>query len=251
METSELSLNLVERAPVPRNPLGIVRARKVCILTTFLLGMSLFAIPGEAQEIGQAKVTVNRPVQSHVVKPNQPTRTSNPIAATRPKVQAPRVLITRQQLGLAGPIVNNNPNRYLANNPNPALNPYMATIPYPLLNTPANQAKARDDAWAAYRASLQAPTDKRVAEAQNAISLTNGARGDQLAGGDRYHFQYTSNDVRSLQQSLRRLGFYDGLPDGYFGEQTQQAIENYQVAHNMAVTGIPDRALYSQLGVVR
>jgi hypothetical protein len=249
VKTDEESLNLIEHALGARRILGFIRI--VCILTTLLFAMSLFAIRGGAQEINQARVTPYRPVQTRVVKPNQPASTSNAIAANRLRVQAQRVQITPQQLGLTRPIPINNPNRYIVNNPNPALDPYMGTSPYPLLNTPANQAKARNDAWAAYRARLQAPTDRRISEAQNAISLTNSARANQLSGGDRYHFQYTSNDVRSIQQSLSRLGFYDGLPDGYFGAQTQQAIESYQVSHNMTVTGIPNQALYSQLGIVQ
>jgi hypothetical protein len=251
VKTDEQSLNLIEHALGARRILGFVRIREVCIFTMLLFATSLFAIRGGAQEINQARVTGYRPVQTHVVKPNQPARTSNAVTANRTRVQAQRVQITPQQLGLTRPIPINNPNRYIVNNPNPGLDPYMGTSPYPLLNTPANQAKARNDAWAAYRANLQAPTDRRISETQNAIRLTNSSRGNQLAGGDRYHFQYTSNDVRSIQQSLSRLGFYDGLPDGFFGAQTQQAIESYQVSHNMTVTGIPNQALYSQLGIVQ
>jgi hypothetical protein len=210
---------------------------KICILSTVLASLFFHTTLTPAQQINQAKVTISRAAPARVVNPAQPTHLPNPIATNR--VQVSRVQITPRSFGLARPIPLDNGNRYLAN------------YPFPLLDTPANRAKARDDAWAAYRAELQAPTNQRNLETANPISLKNNGREDQLASRNRMNFQYSDSEIRSVQQSLRRLGLYAGLTDGYFGAATQQAIEAYQVTHGMAVTGQPDQALYAQLGIIR
>jgi peptidoglycan hydrolase-like protein with peptidoglycan-binding domain len=44
-------------------------------------------------------------------------------------------------------------------------------------------------------------------------------------------------DVRELQRNLAALGFDPGTEDGEFGWSTQQAVERWQRAHGMTVTG--------------
>lgn len=44
-------------------------------------------------------------------------------------------------------------------------------------------------------------------------------------------------DVRELQRNLAALGFSPGLADGEFGWSTQLAVDRWQRAHGMAVTG--------------
>ncbi len=49
------------------------------------------------------------------------------------------------------------------------------------------------------------------------------------------------------QQSLTELGYYDGSIDGTFGAMTQNAIEAYQRAKDIPVTGLPDQETLYQL----
>jgi hypothetical protein len=44
-----------------------------------------------------------------------------------------------------------------------------------------------------------------------------------------------------LQQALARLGHYTGTIDGQFGPQSKAAIESFQAANKIEVTGIPDQ----------
>lgn len=46
--------------------------------------------------------------------------------------------------------------------------------------------------------------------------------------------------VEALQQTLAALGYYKGEIDGKFGSQTKAAVEQYQRATNLEVTGIAD-----------
>jgi peptidoglycan hydrolase-like protein with peptidoglycan-binding domain len=43
--------------------------------------------------------------------------------------------------------------------------------------------------------------------------------------------------VLSVQRSLKRLGFYEGVLDGQMGSQTAAAIRRYQIAERLKVTG--------------
>ena len=51
------------------------------------------------------------------------------------------------------------------------------------------------------------------------------------------------NDVKALQARLRSLGFYGGKPNGTFNAATKNAVEAYQKAAGLAVTGQADSAL--------
>lgn len=51
----------------------------------------------------------------------------------------------------------------------------------------------------------------------------------------------THSDYLAVQQSLRRLGFYDGAIDGAWGPLSQAAMRAFQDANGLAVTGVPDK----------
>jgi peptidoglycan hydrolase-like protein with peptidoglycan-binding domain len=65
----------------------------------------------------------------------------------------------------------------------------------------------------------------------------------------RYNFQFSDNEVRSVQASLRRLGIYSGQVDGILGPDTRRAIEDYQVKNKLPVTGQPNQGLNALLGI--
>jgi hypothetical protein len=60
---------------------------------------------------------------------------------------------------------------------------------------------------------------------------------------------YSVPEVRQVQTTLRRLGFYRGDVDGDFGENTQNALERYQVSTGEPVTGTLNQGVLSRLGV--
>jgi hypothetical protein len=124
-------------------------------------------------------------------------------------------------------------------------------LPYPLISTPANDAWARNNAWAAYNANLrQIPTAQnpnRLAAPQN---LQDQYRFIQMPQSSRrYNFQFSDNEVRSVQAALKRLGLYSGQADGILGPDTRHAIKDYQIRAGRPVTGQPDQSLNALLGI--
>ncbi len=100
-------------------------------------------------------------------------------------------------------------------------------LPYPLVATPANDAWARNNAWVAYDANLwQIPTAEnpnRLAAHQNLLDRDRFVQMPRSSG--RYNFQFSDNEIRSVQAALRRLGIYSGQVDGILGPDTQRAVE--------------------------
>lgn len=60
-------------------------------------------------------------------------------------------------------------------------------------------------------------------------------------------FDENSEHVRTLQLLLDHLGYEPGRTDGYFGDKTRAAVEAYQKAKGLAVTGLAEPSLISQL----
>lgn len=57
----------------------------------------------------------------------------------------------------------------------------------------------------------------------------------------------TAAGIRELQEPLKRLGLYDGALDGGYGAGLQKAIEAYETAKGLPVTGIASEALRVRL----
>jgi hypothetical protein len=124
-------------------------------------------------------------------------------------------------------------------------------LAYPLTSTPANDAFVRNNAWAAYNANLhQIPTTtnpNRLAAPQNLQDQNRFIQRPNSA--HRYNFQFSDNEIRSVQAALRRMGMYSGQVDGILGPDTQRAIEGYQLKTKRPVTGQPDQSLNASLGI--
>jgi hypothetical protein len=124
-------------------------------------------------------------------------------------------------------------------------------LAYPLNSTPANNAIIRNNAWAAYNANLRtiptATNPNRLAVPQKLVDPN--AFVQRPTSAHRYNFQFSDNEVRSVQAALRRLGIYPGQVDGILGPDTQRAIKEYQVRTRQPVTGQPDRGLNASLGI--
>ena len=124
-------------------------------------------------------------------------------------------------------------------------------LPYPLTSTPANDARVRNNAWAAYNASLRqiptAPNPNRLAAKQKLVDQDRFIQRPNSV--HRYNFQFSDNEIRSVQSALRRMGIYSGQVDGILGPDTQRAIEAYQVQTKRPVTGQPDQSMNAALGI--
>jgi Putative peptidoglycan binding domain len=162
--------------------------------------------------------------------------------------QAPvgRVQVPRVQVNLPPQFRTSSPNLRIAGFPNgPTL------LRYPLVSTPANDAWARNNAWAAYEANLRniptAANPNRLAAPQILSDKDRFIQRPQSSG--RYNFQFSDNEIRSVQAALRRLGIYSGQVDGILGPDTQRAVEDYQVENKLPVTGQPDQSLNALLGI--
>jgi hypothetical protein len=94
--------------------------------------------------------------------------------------------------------------------------------------------------------------DRDPADHLNGVLLSRVPRvqANQLNFPARSDVRYTDRLVADVQQNLRRLGYYSGMVDGILGPGTETAIQRYQVDHRQPVTGLLDRAMLSQLGVV-
>ena len=60
---------------------------------------------------------------------------------------------------------------------------------------------------------------------------------------------YTVGQVRQVQQTLHRLGYYNGNVDGDFGPNTQNALQRFQTSAGQPVTGTLTRGTLGVLGV--
>jgi Putative peptidoglycan binding domain len=125
-------------------------------------------------------------------------------------------------------------------------------LPYPTVSTPSNDAIARQNAWAAYNAELHriptAPNPNRLAAQENLLDQNRFVQAPQSSR--RYNFQFTDNEIRSVQRALRIRGFYSGQVDGILGPDTRRAIETYQLRSKQPVTGQPDAQLNASLGIL-
>jgi peptidoglycan hydrolase-like protein with peptidoglycan-binding domain len=65
----------------------------------------------------------------------------------------------------------------------------------------------------------------------------------------RFNFQFSDNEIRSVQAALKRLNLYSGQVDGILGPDTRQAIKDYQIRAKRPVTGQPDQSLNALLGI--
>jgi hypothetical protein len=124
-------------------------------------------------------------------------------------------------------------------------------LPYPLVSMPANDAWARNNAWAAYNARLrQTPTAENPNRLAARPNLVDQNRFIQMPQSSRrFNFQFSDNEIRSVQAALRRLGIYSGQVDGILGPDTQRAIKDYQIRNKRPVTGQPDQSLNALLGI--
>jgi len=57
----------------------------------------------------------------------------------------------------------------------------------------------------------------------------------------------TGNEIAAIQTELRKLGYFSLESDGMFGDATQTAVEQFQLANGLNVTGAADGAMQLRL----
>ena len=119
--------------------------------------------------------------------------------------QAPvgRVQVPRVQLDLTPQHTANPSNVRIAGFPSGP-----TELPYPLVSTPANDAWARNNAWAAYNANLRniptAENPNRLAARQNLLDQDRFIQMPQSSG--RYNFQFSDNEIGRFRQPFGDWG---------------------------------------------
>ncbi len=119
------------------------------------------------------------------------------------------------------------------------------------------QAKARREAvaqamsaeqLARARAAAQAFRPTPLDPAANVVPPASKEWGDAPAAAQSGKVSFRSPDIiEQVQHQLARLGFDPGPADGKFGPQTRHAVEAFQAATGLAVTGTIDAALMEAL----
>ena len=74
------------------------------------------------------------------------------------------------------------------------------------------------------------------AQSAEAAVLKQGSRGE---------------DVKTVQQKLKRWGYYTGSVDGIYGAQTKKAVEYFQRKNGLVADGIVGSKTYAALGMMQ
>ncbi len=64
-----------------------------------------------------------------------------------------------------------------------------------------------------------------------------------------YSFGSTGDTVRSIQDKLKRWGYYTGTVDGKYGYKTWEAVRHFQKSNNIKVDGIAGESTLRALGI--
>ena len=92
-------------------------------------------------------------------------------------------------------------------------------------------------AAAVFFAAQAARPQTEIAYGQDveAAALRQGSRGE---------------DVRTVQQKLKRWGYYSGSVDGIYGPATKKAVEYFQRKNGLTADGIVGKKTYAALGMM-
>ena len=71
----------------------------------------------------------------------------------------------------------------------------------------------------------------------------------QSARAATYRQGSTGEQVRLIQEKLKRWGYYDGAVDGIFGSATEKAVRYFQKTNNLSVDGIVGAQTLAALGI--
>ncbi len=94
--------------------------------------------------------------------------------------------------------------------------------------------------------------DGEVVHRSNAANVANtavgaGAFAEKLALFERSHLVATRAGITALQDLLHREGLFSGERDGHFGPDTSRAIEAFELAAGLPISGLASTALLARL----
>lgn len=117
------------------------------------------------------------------------------------------------------------------------------------LAAPAVGQQANQDQGAQQSQGTQQTEQKsQPAAKQSGQQTTSRQQGD--GPGMSYDAQsLDERQIRQIQQALNKKGFHAGNADGTWGEETRQAVRNFQKAQDIKQTGQLDERTVSALGV--
>lgn len=117
------------------------------------------------------------------------------------------------------------------------------------LAAPAVGQQANQDQGAQQSQGTQQTEQKsQPAVKQSGQQTTSRQQGD--GPGMSYDAQsLDERQIRQIQQALNKKGFHAGNADGTWGEETRQAVRNFQKAQDIKQTGQLDERTVSALGV--
>jgi peptidoglycan hydrolase-like protein with peptidoglycan-binding domain len=84
---------------------------------------------------------------------------------------------------------------------------------------------------------------------QQGVGSGNQVLQQEEAQGSGANLQISPSTVRQIQQALNQGGYDVGEVDGNWGQQTQEAVRNFQQAQGLEPTGQPNLRTLSALGI--
>ena len=103
----------------------------------------------------------------------------------------------------------------------------------PVEEQPAEEATVAEEEPAPEEPAPEEAAPEETAEEGEAVTATDAATGDLAFGS-------SGVEVLQMQRRLSELGYLHANPDGGFGGMTQTALEEFQQAAGLAVTGVAD-----------
>ena len=82
------------------------------------------------------------------------------------------------------------------------------------------------------------------------VTIIDGCYGSFGKGFRNLKSGMYGSDVLEIQKRLKNLGFFNGMPNGKFGIETENAIEKYCKANNLYVRKTIDSDLQKHMGFV-
>lgn len=65
-----------------------------------------------------------------------------------------------------------------------------------------------------------------------------------------YRTGISNSTVKKIEEKLSDLGYFEGIPDSYYGEDTKYAIQKFQSARKLNVTGCADNKTITELEII-
>lgn len=118
------------------------------------------------------------------------------------------------------------------------------------LTVPAAAQQAKQDQSAQQSPGTQQQTEQNNQQGSKQSGQQTASR--QQGDGPSMSYDAQSLDegqIREIQRALNKKGFHAGNADGTWGEETRQAVRNFQKAQDIKQTGQLDERTVSALGV--